>query len=393
MIALALGYADGTHRLVPPEVTLARVAPHLKRIGVTRVAEITGLDRLGIPTFCAVRPYGRLIQVTNGKGLSDIAARVSAIMEAVEHAHVEQRPPCACFASMAELTAQGVPFLPVQALPIYVPGRHLSDHRRLAWIDSRFLLADASVGERILLPACAVYLTEPMLAPLSTNGMASGNHLVEASLHALFEVIERDAIMRLARGGLRLPDNESRLVDLSRPLPAPVAALRDLLAAAGVELALIRVASPPPTTTMWAVILDPAAPHACSRINMGHGAHLSPTVAATRAITEAAQSRLTFIHAAREDLDAQSYRLTPAHERLVAFFTQRQGDLPWDDLADHATDDLGLDLALVCRGLAAAGYDRVLRVDLTRPELGIPVVKMIVPGLAGSGIPPAGIGG
>lgn len=393
MTALAVGYDAGTHRLVAPEVTLERVAPRMGAVGITRVAEITGLDRIGIPTFCAVRPHGRLIQVTNGKGLNDIAARVSAIMEAVEHAHVEQAPKLERFASMAELAGEGVPFLPVQALPLYVPGRHLTDQRRLAWIAARELGGQEGEGRTLLLPACAAHLTDPMLTPLSTNGMASGNHRVEATLHALLEVIERDAITRVTRGGLRLPKGESRLIDLSRPLPDPVAALHQRLAAAGVELALIRVASIPPVTTMWAVILDPAAPHACSRVNMGHGAHLSPMVAATRAITEAAQSRLTFIHAAREDLDADSYRVTPAQVRLVRFFGARQGDLDWRDLRDHSSGDLGRDLALVLKGLAAAGFARVLRVDMTRADLGIPVVKTIVPGMAGAGILAAGVAG
>ncbi|MBF0335927.1 MAG: YcaO-like family protein [Alphaproteobacteria bacterium] len=378
---LAVRYAEGTQRLVSPEETLARVTPHLAAVGVTRVADITGLDRLGIPTFCAVRPQAFLVQVTNGKGLTPAAARASAIMEAVEHAHSEWPPSAPRFASMAELAAEGTPFLPVDALPNRLPGLFMSDNRRLAWIEARNLTLDGD-GGAVLVTACAAHLIDPIVALPSTNGLASGNHIVEATLHALYELIERDAVTRLGRGGLRLPKGLSRLIDLGGLPEGPVAGLRDRLTAAGVELVLIRVETLAPVTTMWAVLLDPDAQHACSRVNMGQGSHLSPTIAATRAITEAAQSRLTFIHGAREDLSADSYRFTPAHARLVGFFQGRRGDLAWSDLPDHSSGDLGRDLALVLGGLAAAGFGQVLRIDLTRRDPGIPVVKLVVPGFA-----------
>src|SRR5438093_1523690 len=63
MNALSKGYTGGTHRLVAPEDTLARITPHLAACGITRCADVTGLDRLGIPVYCAIRPRTRTIQV------------------------------------------------------------------------------------------------------------------------------------------------------------------------------------------------------------------------------------------------------------------------------------------------------------------------------------------
>ena len=63
-------YYGGTHRVLPPEDTLAKIEPHLSAIGVTRCADVTDLDRIGIPVFCAIRPQGKMIQITNGKGLA-----------------------------------------------------------------------------------------------------------------------------------------------------------------------------------------------------------------------------------------------------------------------------------------------------------------------------------
>ena len=56
-------YWLGTHRVVDPETTLARVMPLAPRMGVTRVAVLTGLDNIGIPVAAAVRPNSRSIAV------------------------------------------------------------------------------------------------------------------------------------------------------------------------------------------------------------------------------------------------------------------------------------------------------------------------------------------
>jgi ribosomal protein S12 methylthiotransferase accessory factor len=220
-----------------------------------------------------------------------------------------------------------------------------------------------------------------MLLNWDSNGLASGNHIVEATLHALYEVIERDAMARLTSGGLILPWGESRAVNLDTLPSGPLTLLRDRLRRAEVSLILIRVESLVPVSTFCAVLVDPLSLFACSCVNIGYGGHLSPTVAALRAVTEAAQSRLTFIHGAREDLKRDSYKFDETHQRLRAFFEGQRGDLPWNEIADHSSGDLCQDCETVLKGLCAAGYSRIYRVDLTNSRFGIPVVKVLVPGL------------
>src|SRR5262245_21405550 len=82
-------FTHGTHRLVAPGVTLARILPLLPALGITRYADVTGLDRLGVPTYCAIRPAAATLQVSNGKGLTHASAKVSALMEAIELQHAE----------------------------------------------------------------------------------------------------------------------------------------------------------------------------------------------------------------------------------------------------------------------------------------------------------------
>ena len=82
-------YWAGTHRTVAPAETLARVRPLMPTMGITRIANITGLDRLGIPVVMVCRPNSRSIAVSQGKGLTLDAAKASGLMESVETFHAE----------------------------------------------------------------------------------------------------------------------------------------------------------------------------------------------------------------------------------------------------------------------------------------------------------------
>jgi len=100
----------GTQRAMPPEETLARIRPHFFEVGITRLADITGLDRLGVPIWCSIRPDSSTLAVDSGKGATPVAAATSAAMEALERSvaevfrDVEVRAPyghvadCAAFA-------------------------------------------------------------------------------------------------------------------------------------------------------------------------------------------------------------------------------------------------------------------------------------------------------
>src|SRR5258707_5385963 len=82
-------YRRGTHRALTPADTLARFRPHAAAMGITRLGNITGLDRIGIPVAVAVRPNSRSVSVSQGKGLGLSQALASALMEAIELFHGE----------------------------------------------------------------------------------------------------------------------------------------------------------------------------------------------------------------------------------------------------------------------------------------------------------------
>src|SRR5436309_4237662 len=85
----AKGFTYGTHRSCSPAETWERIKPHFAKAGLTRVADITGLDRVGIPVTLAYRPDSPTMASSTGKGLTLEAALVSGAMEAMELYHAE----------------------------------------------------------------------------------------------------------------------------------------------------------------------------------------------------------------------------------------------------------------------------------------------------------------
>ncbi len=372
------GYRRGTHRAVDPEETFERIRPHLRVAGITRCADVTGLDCLGIPVYCAIRPAGRAVQVTNGKGVRPIDARVSALMEAVEVHYAEQSPAHACRTSLRALAGQGGP-PPVE--PAVLAGfrvdRYFTPGFVVDWIPGQRLPG----GEGVWLPASAVHLAWPALFTFSTNGLASGNTLVEATLHGLYEVLERDAVSRLSVGGHLQIAERCQVINLASVDDPVVGDLVHRVAQGGVELVLLRVPSRIQVHTYWAILIDRRPFANSSAVNLGYGTHRSPSVAASRAISEAAQSRLTLIHGAREDLDRRAYDGGRAQTHMATYFQALQANTPWGQAEDHSSPTLDQDLAAVTGGLIAAGHGEILRAVLACEPFGVAVVKVFVPGL------------
>ena len=84
-------YNSETQRTISPEETLQKVESLLPVAGITRVADITSLDRIGIPVYSSIRPMAKdgAISVYNGKGATPVEAKVSAMMEGIERCSAE----------------------------------------------------------------------------------------------------------------------------------------------------------------------------------------------------------------------------------------------------------------------------------------------------------------
>jgi ribosomal protein S12 methylthiotransferase accessory factor len=116
-------------------------------------------------------------------------------------------------------------------------------------------------------------------------------------------------------------------------------------------------------------------------VHFGYGAHLCSSVAASRAITEAAQARLTVIHGAREDIHTSIYEDHRVQTRVVAYFESLEPTASWKDQQDRSGASLDADHCLVLDSLNRTGHPDVLRIVLSRAPFNIPVAKVIVPSL------------
>jgi YcaO-like protein with predicted kinase domain len=237
-------FRDGTHRVVDPEATLARVMPLAARMGITRVAVLTGLDSIGIPVAAAVRPNSRSIAQHQGKGVTLAAAKVSAVMEAAETYHAETITLPLRLASFDELgSAAAAPARLPLAPGAAALGKAVTAERIL-WVEAQELMAGAPLWVPFELVSTDFTQLPPAggaIFQATTNGLAAGNTWLEAVLHALYEVVERDAVAIWRAAGATTQD--ARAVDLDTVDAASCRRLLALFARAGMRLRVWDVSS------------------------------------------------------------------------------------------------------------------------------------------------------
>jgi ribosomal protein S12 methylthiotransferase accessory factor len=347
-------------------------------VGITRVADITGLDRIGIPVWLAIRPNARSLSGGQGKGATPGAARASAVMESIETWHVEHLP--------EGIRRAWSDFGPGHALcpRALDPGPDLARWQpdsELEWLEGEDLLE----GGPVFVPkdALALDLTDfrrPRYVAGSSNGLASGNRLDEAVLHALYELIERDAERRWWNLGPRqqlATALDLGIVAADFPL---VGDLLERVQRADCEVALFDCTGPTRLATFRCVIGERARefrPLAAE----GSGADGQAGVAIMRALTEAAQARLTFIAGSRDDRYPSLYS---AARRTVPVTPEPppRGRRAYDaGVEEVAPAEPMEEVAAVAERLGTLGIDRLARIDLTRTELGIPVVRLAAEGM------------
>jgi ribosomal protein S12 methylthiotransferase accessory factor len=116
----------------------------------------------------------------------------------------------------------------------------------------------------------------------------------------------------------------------------------------------------------------------------GAGCHPVRVVALLRALTEAAQSRLTVIAGSRDDCFRADYvRLADPslQERIRTRLLAKPGQRRFMDRAEWQAETMNEDIALILERLQAIRLGQVIVVNLTRAEFGIAVVRVVVPGL------------
>ncbi|MBP2334901.1 ribosomal protein S12 methylthiotransferase accessory factor [Saccharothrix coeruleofusca] len=359
----------GTHRAVPPEVTWSRIEPLLGDFGITRVADVTHLDHIGIPVMIAVRPLSETYGTSQGKGATPLLARISAAMESIEMWHAENfdRPQFEATAHDLEL-----PY-PIRALNV-PPLKQPLERVRLSWTRGRTVVG----GDPVPLPVQLLRLSfvgsslwEPHLFRDTSNGLASGNSFPEACLHGIYEVVERHALASLSSSHV---DSRAQ-VDLSTVDDEHLVSLLDRLAGAGTQCEVAMIPNELSIPVFVAFIWSPLYP----LVAAGSGAHMDVTVAMSRAITEAVQTRLTRICTTRDNLPSDYQPPHVFDPRLSAGAGRSLADVTEGYGATH--DDLDAELREVAgRVERLTGMPPVV-VDMSTRSDVFSVVRVVCPGL------------
>lgn len=340
--------------------------------GVTRLAELTRLDRIGLPVWHAVRPMSRALSVHQGKGASDAEAQVGALLEAVESHHAENvrydGPKC----RFEDLPVQARPptltdFARDRAEPPAPDTRH-------EWLEALDLVS----GGPIHLPFDLVSLdfTRNVPSPFdrASDGVAAGASREEAIAVALHEIVERDAVVEWKSRGLFACTADALQVET-----VPFDWFHDWIGrieAAGADPAFYLVPSITGTPVFVCELNDFDKDGAPYRATWGSGCHPYPELALFKALAEAVQSRATIISGARDDLPSKYRRVGDG--AVVAFGLPLAPSMKgrgWDEI-----DPGPVGCGALAEALARAGYPQVAIFALGAPE-GLYVVKAFVCGL------------
>ena len=375
-------YFTGTHRVIAPSKTIEINENKLKVAGITRIADITDLDRIGIPIYTAIRPTAEdgAVSIYGGKGITKDHAKASAMMEGFERYSAERQDiDETIIASLSEIEEFGEYIDPKSLnLPKEFEKKDISD-LSLEWSKSIDLISN----REYYIPTNAIYHPyiskddSQSLFKSNTNGLASGNILEEAILHGIFEVIERDAWSIF-----ELTHKNYAQIDISSIENEIIIDIIEKFESEGIKIKLMDFTADIKIPTIAASADDTITKDA-GLLTLGMGTHLDPEVAILRALTEVAQSRATQINGAREDTVRADFAREAGYERMKRinkfYFRDEEEQIKLSDIENKSTPSITRDIEIVKDELVSNDIQKILYSNLTRPELDVSVVRVVIP--------------
>ena len=394
---------DGLDRVVSAAETLSKMTSIATALGVTRLADITGLDRIGIPVYSSVVPDSPdLLSVYSGKGARPIDAKVGAVMEAIERQTAIRTRLSFTEASFISLR-QTSPTLDPRSVNQRLRDDY-SEATTFSWSEAVNLVTQ----EKCWVPskyAGFLWRELPHPSPFATNdttGLASGNTFEEAVCHALCELAERDAWTMAELGARQLPRERRSLaygIDhkdgpddfelypcLELPSDDP---LLQQFHQAGLSPMVRDITSSLGVPTFFASVVDQSI-EGSPMAHSGLGTHPDARVALRRSLTEVAQSRCVDIQATREDIlppDAKRSSFALHTRRLTEInrnswcITPSVRRRALEEVLSHCFNSIREDLDFLIERFATNGLEQILVVDFTPHAENYSVVRVIVPGI------------
>jgi len=404
---------NGTSRIKPAKETLEEVLLLAQKIGVTRLADITDMDILRVPNYSAILPGTEdYIWVYSGKGPTKTHAKVSALMESIERysSLPSGAPRNFIQKSYDQLSSTNRVLHPEEVVE---PMRFQYRNDMITDFLPGF---DLFTGQEIMVPAALALFRYSPKAPAvdpfafhHTNGLASGNVEEEAICHALCEVIERDAMSLAELRASAIPFHFLRVIANALkvegyPIPAiradkftddpsvypevdisdiefePIKSIANKFSKAGIPLIIKDITSAVGIPTFNASSIEWVT-HDYGYLAEGHGTHPDARIALLRAITEVSQTRAANIQGARDDLRKINYGQDNTDDKRAWQFMPSTNRINFSEVRTYSNEDILEDIKLLLDHLKEDGLTTAIIVNLTNPDIGIPVVRAIVPGL------------
>lgn len=367
----------------PAAALLDEWQPQMATFGITRLADVDELDLVGVPVVQAIRPNARSLSVSQGKGVNRATARLSALLEGAELWHAENCP-VGRRAARGQLVAEGARVVDLDRMA----RQPVPDSLVLDWVAGTSLIT----GEPCWVPHACVSMDEtPPRDPLldhvrvTSAGLATGAHPFEALAHGLFELVERDtwnSARRRLTSGRRPPRLDPDGFD-----DAEAMEMIERCRTAGLTVVLSDITD---TLTVPTVLCDlveyPPNPFRPMPVASGLGCHVDTGSAIRAAVAEAVQSRLTTVAASRDDIDAETYGhlIRPPEPENLRSYLEDESALR-TGYAQTRDSDLITLLDDLVRHIEAVRSTDVIVVELTRSDVGLPVVRVVCPGLEAHG--------
>jgi ribosomal protein S12 methylthiotransferase accessory factor len=398
---------DGGYRTVTPGQLLRRYG-HL-------VSPITGVARpfrkLTVGTGSSFQVYAvgpnpartgdhfhalraDLRNQSSGKGLTDAQARASALGEAVErHSCVFQGDEPHIRASYTDIAAEAIA---PNEIMLFSDAQY---RERDAWNSRESVTTPVPIpfepdvaidwspvwsltgNVRRYIPTMLLYYRYPtpedqLFGWADSNGSAAGASVEEALLQGLLELVERDATAIWWYNRLERPAVDLETLDspYCRELQAAYRSLNR-------EFWVLDITSDLGIPTFAAITRELNA----SRENIlpGLASHIDPQIALMRSLSEMNQMVAAYqTFAGAEDTVAAEFRswLKNATVANQTYLYPSGESIQLSDVGSSRQADLLEDILYCQRTLEARGLE-VLMLDQTRPDIEMPVVKVLAPGL------------
>jgi ribosomal protein S12 methylthiotransferase accessory factor len=327
----------------------------LSEFGISRVADLSGLDAVGLPVHTCVRALSETVSIHAGKGLEPSYSRCGAIMEAIEfHAAEHPTGPFRVVPAIALPEEERLP------LDDCFPTRSslVNELTPIPWEEA----VNIQNGAPKLVPSDLLWLVtrikdQPLMyVQMGSNGVASGGTVEDAILSGLYECIERDAWTLnqfLLDSGMLL--TRSSLVTVSDKIETCIRKIER----ADLRLHLFDITTDYEVPVFSAILLDLSG--RCAGTFGGYGCHLNAEIAALRAITEAAQARCCYISGARDDLFRRQFLLMKRMDqaKLHELFNELPIGSPLSDYRTVSFPDVKSELRYLLRLIKQYGVSEV----------------------------------